>query len=84
MTEDRNERQSPNGSIYRSYLLRLWQEAPGDGDRAVLQDVMGGETCGFPSLESLFAYLDTVRGHVEGREDGGMEPSEGDDLADGK
>ncbi len=84
MTEDRNERQSPNGSTYRSYLLRLWQEAPGSTERVVLQDILGDEARGFASLESLFAYLDAVRGHVEGGEDGGLELSADDDLAQGK
>ena len=73
MTEEQSERRSPDGSRYRSYLLRLWQEAPGDGDRVVLQDVVGGETRGFASLESLFAYLETARAQLEGRGDSPIE-----------
>jgi hypothetical protein len=61
MTQDPSADRRPEGSTYRSYLLRLWQEAPGDADRAVLQDVVGGETRGFPSLESLFAFFRTLR-----------------------
>jgi hypothetical protein len=70
MTQDRKAARRQDESRYRSYLLRLWQEAPGDADRVILQDVLGGETRGFPSLESLFAYLDTTRGQLEGGEDG--------------
>ena len=73
MTQDPSEGRSPDGSRYRSYLLRLWQEAPGDADRVVLQDVVGGETRGFPSLESLFVYLDAAREQVEGGEDGSLD-----------
>jgi hypothetical protein len=61
MTQDPSADQRPDGSTYRSYLLRLWQEAPGDADRVLLQDVVGGETRGFPSLESLFVFFRTLR-----------------------
>ena len=72
MTQDRSDARSPDGSTYRSYLLRLWQEAPGDADRVILQDVLGGETRGFPSLESLFAYLEASRAQTNGDNDGGL------------
>jgi hypothetical protein len=71
MTQYRSEARSPDRSRYRSYLLRLWQEAPGDRDRVVLQDVLGGEMRGFPSLESLFAYLVASGRSMDGDEEGG-------------
>jgi hypothetical protein len=61
MTKDWSAVRRPDGSTYRSYLLRLWQEAPGDADRVLLQDVVSGATRGFPSLESLFAFWRTLR-----------------------
>ena len=51
--------QPPNdsGPRYQSYLLRLWQEAPGSERRALLQEVLSGESRRFSSLEDLLAYL---------------------------
>jgi hypothetical protein len=81
MTQDRKAARRQDESRYRSYLLRLWQEAPGDADRVVLQDVVGGETRGFPSLESLFAYLNASRGQADGDKGGDHGRGEARDLA---
>jgi hypothetical protein len=66
MIQDQSEAQSSGRAGSRSYLLRLWQEVPGGRERALLQDVLGGEPRGFSSLESLFAYLDATRGQSGG------------------
>lgn len=50
---------------YRSYLLRLWQEAPGGECRVLLQDVVSNEPHYFTNLESLFAYLNGVHRQSE-------------------
>lgn len=45
-------------SIYRSYLLRMWQEAQtGDAWRASLQSAATGERQGFTSLDDLFDFI---------------------------
>ena len=45
-------------SIYRSYLLRMWQEGQtGDAWRASLQSAATGERQGFASLDSLFDFI---------------------------
>jgi hypothetical protein len=72
MAHDRRAVRRPDGSRYRSYLLRLWQETPGDADRVVLQDVVSGEWRGFSSLESLFAYLNASRAQTDGDGDGSL------------
>ena len=45
---------------YRSYLLRLWQDASGKC-RVLLRDVLSNEPRHFANLESLFAHLEKVR-----------------------
>ncbi len=47
----------PNAKQYRSYLLRLWCEAPDRRWRASLEDTRTGKRIGFASLEQLFAFL---------------------------
>jgi hypothetical protein len=47
---------------YQAYLLRLWRESPQAPWRASLQSVNSGERCGFPDLQSMFAYLQTQTG----------------------
>jgi hypothetical protein len=79
MTQDQSGAQGSGSAGSRSYLLRLWQEVPGGSERALLQDVLGGEPRGFSSLESLFAYLDATRGQLEGEEDGGPVRAAGHD-----
>ena len=52
----------------RSYLLRLWLTESTEGLiwRASLEDVRGGERCGFANLSSLFAFLeDQTRDDLE-------------------
>jgi len=71
MAQDQSEVQCSGSAGSRSYLLRLWQEVPGGRERALLQDVLGGEPRGFSSLESLFTYLDATRGQLEGEGGGG-------------
>ena len=45
---------------YRSYLLRLWLAESAEELlwRASLEEVRGGERCGFANLSSLFAFLE--------------------------
>ena len=40
-----------------SCLLCLWRQEPGGRTRALLQDVLSGESRSSPSMESLLAYL---------------------------
>jgi hypothetical protein len=47
----------PSTKQYRSYLLRLWCEAPDRRWRASLEDPQTGKRIGFASLEQLFAFL---------------------------
>jgi hypothetical protein len=47
----------PSAKHYRSYLLRLWCEAPDRRWRASLEDPRTGKRIGFASLEQLFAFL---------------------------
>ena len=42
---------------YRSYLVRLWQDAPEGPWRAVVQNVITNERHGFATLEELCAFL---------------------------
>lgn len=49
---------SEESAIYRSYLLRMWQEGQaGDSWRASLQSASTGERQGFASLDSLFDFI---------------------------
>ena len=54
---------------YRSFLLRLWQEEPSGERRAMLQDVVSGESLSFPNLESLTNHLSATMGGQEGKMD---------------
>ena len=50
------------GSIYYSFLLRMWQ-VPSNEDctwRIQLENVQTGQKCGFTSLAELLAYLRQV------------------------
>ena len=47
----------PAFSIYRSYLVRLWQEHPLAPWRASAQSVQTGETVRFADLDQLFAFF---------------------------
>jgi hypothetical protein len=47
----------PSAKKYRSYILRLWCEAPDRCWRASLEDPRTGKRMGFASLEQLFAFL---------------------------
>jgi hypothetical protein len=51
-----------DGSIYYSYLLRIWQVPSNGGHtwRIQLENVQTGEKCGFTNLEELLAYLSQV------------------------
>lgn len=43
--------------LSRSYLLRVWEEIPGQGYRVSLKNVANGEQIGFADLETLFEFL---------------------------
>ena len=42
---------------HQAYLLRLWQEAPHEPWRVLLQQVSNSERRVFPDLEARFAFL---------------------------
>jgi hypothetical protein len=44
---------------YRSYLLRLWREAPGAPWRCQVHCVGSGQERRFPGLERLFDFLES-------------------------
>jgi hypothetical protein len=44
---------------YRSYLLRLWREAPGEPWRCQVHCVGSGQERRFPGLDRLFDFLET-------------------------
>ena len=46
-----------NRGSYRSFVLRLWQSAPGGDWRASVQDVQSGERHHFADLNQLQRYL---------------------------
>jgi len=66
MSKNRTEANACDEAPYSSYLLRLWQEESGGESRALLQEVMSGESCSFASLESLFAFLRASQEGLEG------------------
>lgn len=47
---------------YLTYILRLWMvQAPNGVDwRALLESPLTGERIGFPDLEALFSFLETI------------------------
>ena len=49
---------------YSAYLLRLWCAPEGEspGWRASLVDLATGERLGFTHMESLLAFLETIKG----------------------
>jgi hypothetical protein len=51
-----------NGTIYQSYLLRLWCEADGDEWRASLENVVTHECHNFPNMSALFEFLNEHTG----------------------
>jgi hypothetical protein len=44
-------------NTYRSYLLRMWKEVPGDDYRASLQDIITSECHNFSTLAALINFL---------------------------
>lgn len=52
-----------NVKVSRSYLLRVWEEAPGQGWRVSLKEVNSGEQIGFPDLDTLFDFLKKQQKH---------------------
>jgi len=44
---------------YQSFLLRLWQEKPGEAWRASAKEILSGERVHFANLDDLFTYLQT-------------------------
>lgn len=69
MTEHQREKHGCDGSPYRSYLLRVWEDAPHGGHRVVLQDVLESQARCFSSLESLFDFLRASPGRSHDGED---------------
>lgn len=51
-----------NKTHYLSYLLRLWMVKAADGNqwRALLESPLTGERIGFPNMEALFTYLESI------------------------
>ena len=47
-----------SGGTYRSYLLRLWKSATGEGVRIAVEDVETGESHAFADLERFSRWLD--------------------------
>lgn len=47
---------------YRAYMLRLWQESPGQPWRASLQDASTQQRHGFPDLDQLLTFLHAQTG----------------------
>ena len=43
--------------LSHSYLLRIWEESPGQGLRVCLKNVANGEQIGFADLETLIEFL---------------------------
>jgi|GEM_PF-7101705 len=72
MTQDRSQVRTTGDTLYRSYLLRLWQEEPGGEHRAILQDVLSGESRSFSSLGTLVVHIATLGGPA--REKGTAQP----------
>jgi hypothetical protein len=59
----------------RSYLLRLWQEAPDLPWRAMLRSVTTQQEQVFPDLEGLLAFLqDQAQSPPSGAQKGGAGP----------
>jgi hypothetical protein len=50
------------GTVYQSYLLRLWCEADGNEWRASLENVITHECHKFPSISALFEFLNEHTG----------------------
>lgn len=59
---------------YRSYLLRLWREAPEAPWRCQVQCVGTGQELRFPGLAELFEFLvgEAAVGDAEPRRDSGV------------
>jgi hypothetical protein len=67
MPRDRIDTPDTGQTRYQSYLLRVWQEGPRGEKRALLRDVLSGESRSFPSLESLFDHLGRSLEQPEGK-----------------
>ena len=50
---------------YRSYLLRLWREAPGTPWRCQVQCVGSGRVLRFEAEARLFEFLEAELGHAD-------------------
>lgn len=50
--------------FYAAYLVRLWQDSPGETFRASAQSVQSGEVVRFGSLRSLFTFLETESSNI--------------------
>jgi hypothetical protein len=55
---------------YRAYLLRLWQDVPGQPWRALLQDANTHERHGFQDLDQLLTFLRSVTDPAEAGHEG--------------
>ncbi len=53
----RSDSNQSNPLSYSAYLVRMWQDTPGNPWRASAQSVQSGETMRFSSLQALFEYL---------------------------
>jgi len=67
-----------NSGQYRSYLLRLWREAPGAPWRCQVQCVGTGQERRFAGLAELFEFLVA---DADGGSEGGGGSSETSDTA---
>ena len=47
------------GTIYKAFLVRIWQDSPTSGWRASAQAVHSGEIVRFASLPALMLFLRT-------------------------
>ncbi len=53
-----DEHSRPKNTLrYQVYLLRLWQERPGEPWRVLLQDPGSEQRRGFASVEECFAFI---------------------------
>lgn len=71
---------------YRSYLLRLWREAPSMPWRCQVQCVGSGRVLRFDAETRLFEFLEAELGHADAMPAGEGSPAmaEGQPGADGR
>jgi hypothetical protein len=74
MKEDDGSRAHGVYHRYRSYLLRLWQEAPGARWRASVQDAASGESTVFATTAELVAFLQSMNAQEGSAPDPVAEP----------